>query len=105
MGNLVWAQMRPGGSFQRRTQGQTPLDASIANSGRPLTYFGADRQLLAGIATACARANPSAGITVEQLMATTPVGLVALLRDSGLLYFRQNPGAYARSELGSTSSR
>ena len=98
---LVWAQMRPMGPMQRRRQGQTTLDAFLANSGAPLSSFGLTPELARSIAAGLIGAAPSLSLTGEELMRTTPAGLMAMLTDAGLLLYREDPVSYTQRVLTS----
>lgn len=104
LGMSLWARVRPGSPWARRTGTQTQLDAFLANTGRPLSEYAVPRELVASIAAECRRTTQArdgrpVDITADALLATSPAGVVTFLRDCGLLTFRQDPATYARSVL------
>lgn len=103
LGAVLWAQVRPGSPWTTRSPEQTELDAFLLNAGRPLSSYRVPYELLASIASAIrqaiARSGGTAEITPEQLLNMSPAGLMVLLRDNGLLEFRQEPIAYATAAL------
>jgi hypothetical protein len=101
LGGVLWAQVRPGNPWSGRRPEQTELDGFLANAARPLSGYRVPRELMESIATAAGRAiaanGGSAQITADQLLAMSPAGLMAFLRDNGLLIFKQDPVAYTNS--------
>ena len=103
LGHALWAQVRPGSPWTARRPGQTDMDAFLTNVGRSLTDLRVPRSLMGPVATALQNTieavGGSAQLSVDQLMAMSPAGLVSLLRDNGLLNFRQDPIAFAHADI------
>jgi hypothetical protein len=109
LGLSLFAQVRPGGAFRRRTPDQSEADAFLANATRPISSFTTayvQQNLLPSIAGALHRAGAGgslgAEVTGARLAAMSPVGLVTLLRDEGFITFRQDPIAYANAAMAET---
>jgi hypothetical protein len=105
LGTSLFAQVRPGGPWRRRTPDQSEADAFLANVGRPISSFTTpyvQQNLLPSIATALQQTlgGPSGtAVTGAMLASMTPLGLASFLRDNGLITFVQDPIAYATTEL------
>lgn len=103
LGASLWAQVRPGSPWVHRQPNQTEIDSFLANSGRPLSGYRIPRELMEQIAAATQRSIALSGgraqITADQLLAMSPMGLVAFLRDNELLFFRRNPIDYANEAI------
>ncbi len=103
LGTVLWAQVRPGSLWTTRQPDldQTALDAFLTNATRPLTSYQVPHGLMVSIASAVqqsiAQTGGSARVTADDLLAMSPGGLMAFLRDSNLLSFRQEPIAYGNS--------
>lgn len=105
LGLSLFAQVRPGSPWRRRAPNESEADAFLANMGRPIASFTTpyvQRVLLPAIATSIqgTTRGPSAQrLDGPMLAAMSPAGLVALLRDSGLISFVQDPIDHATAEL------
>jgi hypothetical protein len=109
LGMSLFAQVKPGGAFQRRTPDQNETEAFIANATRPISAFTTpyvQQTLLPSIATALHQAGAGASLGAEvtgaRLAGMSPVGLVSLLRDEGFITFRQDPIAYTNAVMAET---
>lgn len=103
LGMSLWAQVRPGSPWTTRRPGQTDADQLLANAGRTLAAYRVPRELMVSVAASLQRTitagGGSATVSADQLMEMSYIGLIAFLRDNGLMSFRADPIAFAHSEL------
>ncbi|HEX8345411.1 MAG TPA: hypothetical protein VF657_11865 [Actinoplanes sp.] len=103
LGTILWAQVQPGSPWTTRRPGQTDADQLLANAGRTLATYRVPHELMVSVAaslqTTITAAGGKAAVSGDQLMGMSYIGLIAFLRDNGLLSFRADPIAFAHSEL------
>lgn len=109
-GMTLWALVRPGSPWTTRRPGRSDADELLTNAVRTLAQQRVPRELMVSVAAALQAtiraSGGSARITADQLMGMSAVGLVAFLRDNGLLTFREDPISFATREIdaGAASS-
>lgn len=106
LGMSLWAQIRPGTPWVRRSAAETPLDFFVRQARRPigeLVIPTVRRQWLPTVAAACQRALSAkasrAVITPAMLEGMSPSGFVEFLNENSLLSFREDPTTYATAAM------
>lgn len=102
-GMTLWALVRPGSPWTTRRPGRSDADELLTNAAKSLAQHRVPRELMTSVAAALQAtiraSGGSARITADDLMGMSAIGLVAFLRDNGLLTFREDPINFAIREI------